>query len=143
MCSEEPVEPQSVEFLLLIVALTQQTNGLIQSTSACIGLKGYKAYMLMELRISVGYCSDWQGQVTGTVGYDEMRGAHSRFLWKEGHPWEVLVRGSPPAPSRISVHCFANAFGRMWAYLEGINASFSVLCRLLLDVSRRLEDPRQ
>lgn len=98
MCSEEPVEPQSDKFLLLIVALTQQTNGFMQSASACIGLKGYKAYMLMELRISVGCCSDCQGQATGTVGYDEVRGAHFHFLWKEGHPWEVLVRGSPPAP---------------------------------------------
>ena len=31
----------------------------------------------------------------------------------------------------------------MWACLVCVNTSFSVLCRLLLDVSRRLEDPRQ
>lgn len=106
------------QVLLLIVALTQQTDGLIQWTSACVGLKGYKAYMLMELRISVGYCSDWQGQATGTVGYDEMRGAHSHFLWKEGHPWEVLVRGSPPAPQQdlcpLLCQCLWKNVGLSW-----------------------------
>ena len=55
------------KFLLLSVALTQPTSGLVQSASVCVGLKKYRANVLMELRLSASCCTYWQGKATGTV----------------------------------------------------------------------------
>lgn len=57
----------TLDDFLLLSALTQHTSSLVQSVSACVGLKRYKAYVLMELRVSAGRCSYWQGKATGTV----------------------------------------------------------------------------
>lgn len=45
------------KFLRLSVALTQHTSGLAQSAPSRVGLRRYKAYVLMEQRVSAGCCT--------------------------------------------------------------------------------------
>lgn len=85
------------KFLLLSVALTQHTSGLVQSAPSRVGLRRYKAYVLMEQSIC------WLLYLVARKGYRDSVMCQERctFLLETG-THRKLWTGNNPHPSTLS-----------------------------------------